>query len=78
MEAGKLDLENRPFLLEDIIADARIFSVAASRKNLAFTCEADSSLFTGHVLGDMPRLRQVIANLLSNAIKVSLVQLLSA
>ncbi|ORY59038.1 hypothetical protein BCR35DRAFT_201665 [Leucosporidium creatinivorum] len=69
VEAGKLDLEHRPFLLEDIIADARIFSVAASRKKLAFTCEADSSLFAGQVLGDMPRLRQVIANLLSNALK---------
>ena len=69
VEAGKLELEHRAFRLEDVVTDARIFSVAASKKGLAFLEEIDTSLFTGQLLGDMPRLRQVIANLLSNAIK---------
>lgn len=70
VEAGKLDLEHRAFRLEEIIADARIFSVAASKKQLDFIVDVDSRLFGGPVLGDMPRLRQVLSNLLSNAIKV--------
>lgn len=68
VEAGKLDLEHRPFLLDEIITDARIFSIAADKKGLAFV-EDVAPLFPKHVVGDMPRLRQVISNLLSNAIK---------
>lgn len=69
VEAGKLELEHRAFRLEDVVTDARIFSVTASKKGLAFVEDIDKALYTGPLLGDMPRLRQVISNLLSNAIK---------
>ncbi|KAK4049787.1 hypothetical protein OIV83_003843 [Microbotryomycetes sp. JL201] len=68
VEAGKLDLEHRAFKLDDIAGDARIFSIAAIKKNLEFVEDLDR-VFGGSVLGDMPRLRQVLSNLLSNAIK---------
>ncbi|KAM0746104.1 hypothetical protein T439DRAFT_360678 [Meredithblackwellia eburnea MCA 4105] len=68
VEAGKLDLESRPFRLEDVIADARLFSMSASKKGLTFT-EDIAYTFQDILMGDMPRLRQVISNLLSNAIK---------
>lgn len=71
VEAGKLELEHRAFKLEDVVADARIFCIAAEKKGLGFEEDIDR-VFEGQVLGDMPRLRQVLANVLSNAIKVSL------
>ncbi|GAA5902646.1 uncharacterized protein JCM6883_007193 [Sporobolomyces salmoneus] len=67
VEAGKLDLESRPFNLNDLSSDARLFSTAASKKGLDFVEEIDQ--FSTEVLGDMPRLRQVLTNLLSNAVK---------
>ncbi|GAA6024115.1 hypothetical protein JCM11491_001095 [Sporobolomyces phaffii] len=67
VEAGKLDLESRPFNLNDLSSDARLFSTAASKKGLDFVEDIDE--FSTEVLGDMPRLRQVLTNLLSNAVK---------
>ncbi|BGP26314.1 histidine kinase HHK6p [Rhodotorula toruloides] len=67
VEAGKLDLEVRPFSLNDLSSDARLFATAASKKGLAFIEDVDE--FKAPVQGDMPRLRQVLTNLLSNAIK---------
>jgi len=67
VEAGKLDLECRPFNLNELSSDARLFSTAASKKGLKFVEEIDK--FSPEVLGDMPRLRQVLTNLLSNAVK---------
>ncbi|KAK4048495.1 hypothetical protein OIO90_005826 [Microbotryomycetes sp. JL221] len=68
VEAGKLDLEHRAFKLEDVAGDARIFQIAAIKKNLQFEEQSDT-VYSGPVMGDMPRLRQVLSNLLSNAIK---------
>ncbi|GAA5846240.1 hypothetical protein JCM9279_005870 [Rhodotorula babjevae] len=67
VEAGKLDLENRPFDLNDLSADVRLFSTAAKKKGLEFRDDVDD--FGSSVIGDMPRLRQVLNNVLSNAIK---------
>lgn len=67
VEAGKLDLEVRPFSLNDLSSDARLFATAASKKGLDFVEDVDD--FKVPVQGDMPRLRQVLTNLLSNAIK---------
>ncbi|GAA93493.1 uncharacterized protein L969DRAFT_95854 [Mixia osmundae IAM 14324] len=68
VEAGKLELEYRPFLLRDVVADARLFAMAAKKKGLEYL-EGASGFYSGEVMGDMARLRQVISNLLSNAIK---------
>ncbi|GAA5972278.1 hypothetical protein JCM21900_002570 [Sporobolomyces salmonicolor] len=67
VEAGKLDLESRPFDLNELSSDARVFSTAASKKGLKFIEDIDE--ISPQVLGDMPRLRQVLTNLLSNAVK---------
>ncbi|KDE04642.1 hypothetical protein MVLG_04941 [Microbotryum lychnidis-dioicae p1A1 Lamole] len=68
VEAGRLDLEHRPFTIDEILNDARMFSTSAEKKGLAFK-EQIGPYYHGTVLGDMPRLRQVLANVLSNAIK---------
>ncbi|GAA6014356.1 hypothetical protein JCM10207_005431 [Rhodosporidiobolus poonsookiae] len=67
VEAGKLDLEMRPFDLNALSSDVRLYSTAAHKKGLKFIEEIDD--FGALVVGDMPRLRQVITNLLSNAVK---------
>lgn len=73
IEANRLDLENRRFSLDDLISDTRLFSVAAHKKGLLFKEDyGGGAVYGGPVLGDMPRLRQVLANLLSNAVKVRL------
>lgn len=54
VEAGKLDLEARPFLLQDVIGDANLFSIAAHKKGLEFSVES-VALFTGAVLGGESR-----------------------
>ncbi|SCV73981.1 BQ2448_6411 [Microbotryum intermedium] len=68
VEAGRLDLEHRPFSIDEILNDARMFSTSAEKKGLTFK-EQIGPYYHGTVLGDMPRLRQVLANVLSNAIK---------
>ncbi|GAA5934087.1 hypothetical protein JCM10213_008521 [Rhodosporidiobolus nylandii] len=67
VEAGKLDLENRPFDLNDLSSDARLFSSAAAKKGLDFIEDID--VFNTQVFGDKGRLRQVLTNILSNACK---------
>ncbi|GAA5980667.1 hypothetical protein JCM11641_000169 [Rhodosporidiobolus odoratus] len=67
VEAGKLDLEARPFDLNQLSSDASFFATAVHKKGLGFIEDIDT--FDSQVLGDVSRLRQVIGNLLSNAIK---------
>ncbi|GAA5915126.1 hypothetical protein JCM5296_002300 [Sporobolomyces johnsonii] len=67
VEAGKLDLERCPFDLNELSSDAHVFSTAASKKGLKFIEDIDE--ISPQVIGDMPRLRQVLTNLLSNAVK---------
>ncbi|GJN92975.1 hypothetical protein Rhopal_006020-T1 [Rhodotorula paludigena] len=67
VEAGKLDLESRAFDLNELSSDARLFATAAKKKGLRFVEDVDE--FHQQVMGDMPRLRQVLTNLLSNAVK---------
>jgi len=68
VEAGQLKLENQPFLLSEVIEDARLFSISSQSKGLTFEEEIDD-FYQGTVLGDRSRLRQVLTNALSNAIK---------
>ncbi|QUD87751.1 ATP-binding protein [Phenylobacterium montanum] len=69
IEAGKLDLDERPF---DIGALAQalqgLYAPMAAEKGLGFAVEvADEA--RGRWKGDPDRLRQVVANLVSNALK---------
>ncbi len=69
IEAGRLDLEETPFRLRDIVANAASsFALAAGRKGLELTCAVSSSV-PNVVAGDPVRLRQVLGNLIDNALK---------
>lgn len=69
VEAGKVELENRPFDLEATIRQAEAsFEAIALSKGLTFNSAVEPSA-TGRYMGDALRLRQVLANLISNAVK---------
>ncbi len=68
IEAGRMEVEMRPFDLRAFAADERaLFAETAASRGLAFTVEvaAEQAL----VVSDPTRLRQVLSNLLSNAFK---------
>ncbi len=69
VEAGKLELDPRPFNLRTCLEDAiDLVAVLAARKNLelAYEIAAETPI---HLVGDATRLRQIVINLLNNAIK---------
>jgi signal transduction histidine kinase/CheY-like chemotaxis protein/HPt (histidine-containing phosphotransfer) domain-containing protein len=69
IEAGKLELENAPYNLRDIVEDAvEILAERAHSKGLELICDLPAQLDIT-VRGDAQRLRQVIINLISNAVK---------
>ncbi|KAF8751921.1 hypothetical protein RHS01_08259 [Rhizoctonia solani] len=69
VEMGKLDIDHIPFSLGIVILDTKkMLSFATSKKGLTFREEADLA-YTGRVMGDPGRLRQVLTNLLTNSIK---------
>ncbi|MFZ2989148.1 response regulator, partial [Ideonella sp.] len=68
-EAGKLHLENRPFQIEDLLADlALILSANVGARPLQLLFDVDPAL-PSTVVGDALRMRQVLVNLCGNAIK---------
>jgi len=68
IEAGQLDLECRPFDLEEALEPLAVMRARAEDKGLAFRL-ARSPEARGAFLGDSTRIRQVVGNLLSNAVK---------
>lgn len=69
IDAGKLELENAPFDLEEAI-----FDVMDMLSPLAAQKEIDMAFYFAdtvpkHVIGDVLRFKQVLTNLISNAIK---------
>ncbi|CAK7023506.1 MAG: Sensor histidine kinase RcsC [Desulfovibrio sp.] len=69
IEAGKLDMEQVPFSIADVVREvAAIESEAAQKKGLALDIALPENL-PETALGDPLRLRQVFINLMSNAIK---------
>ncbi len=69
VEAGKLDIEDVPFDLRQMVEDAvRVMALRARQKGLELHCRLPSSL-PRNVRGDPGRLRQVLINLIGNAIK---------
>src|SRR5215212_3249861 len=69
IEAGKIDLEHRPFALAALIEDiAELLAPRAQVRNLEVAAFVDERL-PMQVLGDAARLRQVLLNLAGNAIK---------
>ena len=69
LEAGKVELERRPFDLASLAEDVRsIFGHSAAERDVAFAVEL-KECEDRFVVGDRLRLGQVIVNLVSNALK---------
>ena len=69
IEAGKIDLEHRPFALSGLIEDiTELLAPRAQAKKLEIAAYVDERL-PMEVIGDAARLRQVLLNLAGNAIK---------
>jgi PAS domain S-box-containing protein len=69
IEAGKIDLEHRPFALATLIEDiTELLAPRAQVRHLEIAAYVDERL-PMEVVGDAARLRQVLLNLAGNAIK---------
>lgn len=69
IEADKLDIDNHPFKLSDIVKNVgAMFQKSATAKGIAFHCSLDEKLPVEFV-GDGNRLKQVLINLSGNALK---------
>jgi signal transduction histidine kinase/DNA-binding response OmpR family regulator len=69
IEAGKIDLEHRPFVLAALIEDiTELLAPRAQARQLEIAAYVDERLPI-EVVGDAARLRQVLLNLAGNAIK---------
>lgn len=69
VEAGKLDVEEVPFLLRDSISGVlKSLAVTAHARNLELVSDVDPDI-PDSISGDQAHLRQVLVNLVGNAIK---------
>ena len=69
IEAGKIELEEKPFSIRDMLESVSgLFAQMAENKNIKITWFADSRI-PDTLIGDEPRLRQILFNLIGNAVK---------
>ncbi|MDR0881282.1 MAG: response regulator [Candidatus Adiutrix sp.] len=69
IEAGKLQLEYLPFSLRDLIYDtSKGLATIAFNKDLEFNVRVSPDM-PDQLVGDVARIRQIIANLISNSLK---------
>lgn len=69
IEAGKISVENKPFVLRDAINEIiTLFDINAKQKGLKVTLNIEEKI--PHILyGDNVRLKQILGNLIGNAVK---------
>ncbi|MBF0194676.1 MAG: response regulator [Magnetococcales bacterium] len=69
IEAGRLNLENKPIHIHELAKEAlETHSINAKKKYLDLKCHIDPDI-PNQIEGDQKRLRQVLLNLLGNAVK---------
>lgn len=69
IEAGKIELEQEPFHLQDMVENTMsVLAVQADKKSIELFYDWDFNI-PAYVMGDSLRLRQIIVNLMGNAIK---------
>jgi signal transduction histidine kinase/DNA-binding response OmpR family regulator/integral membrane sensor domain MASE1 len=69
IEAGKLELDPAEFQLRELIeGTAKMLAVRAHQKGLELVCDISNSV-PDSVVGDAPRIRQILVNMIGNAVK---------
>jgi len=69
IESGKMELEEQPFDLRACIEDSiDLFTTAVYQKKLDLVYTFDENV-PAYIIGDVTRLRQILANLIGNAVK---------
>ena len=69
IEAGKVELENIPFDLRDLVGETtQVLALKAFQKGLELTFDVDAEV-PDTLIGDPGRVRQVLVNLIGNAVK---------
>ncbi len=69
IEAGKFELDPTEFRLRRFIEETvKMMALRAHQKGLEVVCEIDASV-PDSVVGDAPRIRQILINLIGNAVK---------
>ncbi|MCX6281198.1 MAG: ATP-binding protein [Bacteroidetes bacterium] len=69
IEAGKMELDFHPFMLDRVLEDIfQMLNLKAREKSLDFSVKIADAVPT-HLVGDSQRLRQIIINLANNAVK---------
>ncbi|KAI5480082.1 histidine kinase [Pseudohyphozyma bogoriensis] len=68
VETGKLAIEEAPLDLSDVLDDAMVFTTSAAKLKIKFEQDIGPH-YTGLVIGDRLRTRQILFNGLSNALK---------
>ncbi|MBF0627212.1 MAG: response regulator [Magnetococcales bacterium] len=70
IEAGKLDLEQMPFQLHEVVTHMHdLFDMQAADRRITLHFDQSEDLYPGMLLGDALRLEQVLLNLIGNALK---------
>jgi signal transduction histidine kinase/CheY-like chemotaxis protein len=69
IEAGRLELDPAEFNVRELIeGTAKMLAVRAHQKGLELVCDIANSV-PASVIGDAPRIRQILVNLIGNAVK---------